>query len=170
MVLLCFAFLVSMGCHDHILTKCEIYCVSLSVAYVFLLSLSWMPSKVTPFSGSFAFISDNVCYWSSLSYSFTLRHGILHKPSASVKFWPKSFHKSNVIFDIFTKQIMPDFWHDKLSSQGIQINRIQDSVANHFKAFTALYSPCTLCNKNNFTFSFVENLKPFFVRSVKSAL
>ena len=29
------------------------------------------------------------------------RHGILHKPSASVKFWPKSFHKSSVIFDIF---------------------------------------------------------------------
>ena len=31
------------------------------------------------------------------------RHGRLHKPSTSVKFWPKSFHKSSVIFDIFHK-------------------------------------------------------------------
>ena len=29
------------------------------------------------------------------------RHGILHKPSASVRFWPKSFRKSNVTFNIF---------------------------------------------------------------------
>ena len=29
------------------------------------------------------------------------RHGILHKPSKSVKFWPKSFRKSNGIFNIF---------------------------------------------------------------------
>ena len=30
-----------------------------------------------------------------------VRHGILHKPSASLKFWPKSFRKSSGIFDIF---------------------------------------------------------------------
>ena len=29
------------------------------------------------------------------------RHGILHKPSASLKFWSKSFHKSSWIFNIF---------------------------------------------------------------------
>ena len=29
------------------------------------------------------------------------RHGILHKPSSSLKFWPKSFRKSSGIFDIF---------------------------------------------------------------------
>ena len=29
------------------------------------------------------------------------RHGILHKPSASLKFWPKSFRKSSGIFNIF---------------------------------------------------------------------
>ena len=39
------------------------------------------------------------------------RHGILHKPSASIKFWPKSFHKNSVIFDIFAKHIVCDFWH-----------------------------------------------------------
>ena len=33
--------------------------------------------------------------------SYWGRHGILHKPSASLKFWPKSFHKSSGIFDIF---------------------------------------------------------------------
>ena len=34
-------------------------------------------------------------------HTYLHRHGILHKPSASVKFWPKSFHKSSVIFEIF---------------------------------------------------------------------
>ena len=29
------------------------------------------------------------------------RHRELYKPSASIKFWPKSFHKSSMIFDIF---------------------------------------------------------------------
>ena len=45
------------------------------------------------------------------------RHGVLHKPSTSVKFWPKFFHKNSVIFDIFAKQIVCDFrhfWHNKL--------------------------------------------------------
>ena len=37
------------------------------------------------------------------------RHGILHKPSASIKFYPKSFHKNSVISDIFAQQIMPNF-------------------------------------------------------------
>ena len=120
------------------------------------------------------------CTWSCKCWMLVLmkqdnlsRHGILQKPSASIKFGPKFFHKSSVIFDIFAKQIMRDFrhfWHGKLSFQGIQTNWIQDSVADHFKAFTALFSPCTLCNKNHFTFSFVENLKPFFVRSVKFTL
>ena len=39
------------------------------------------------------------------------RHGILHKPSASAKFWLKSFHKSSVILPIFASQIMRDFRH-----------------------------------------------------------
>ena len=33
--------------------------------------------------------------------NLTVRHGILHKPSAILKFWPKSFRKSSGIFDIF---------------------------------------------------------------------
>ena len=32
--------------------------------------------------------------------SLSFRHGILHKPSASVKFWPKCFRKSSVIFGV----------------------------------------------------------------------
>ena len=36
----------------------------------------------------------------------TSRHGILHKPSVSIKFWPKSFHKSSVIFDILRIKIL----------------------------------------------------------------
>ena len=38
----------------------------------------------------FVFIPPPIC-----------RHGILHKPSASWKFWPKSFRKSSGILDIF---------------------------------------------------------------------
>ena len=52
-------------------------------------------------------LSLNLLFLSSCSYSISClrflssRHGILHKPSASAKFWPKSYHKSNMIFDIF---------------------------------------------------------------------
>ena len=52
-----------------------------------------------------------------LGWTRCIRHGILHKPSASVKFWPKSFHKNSGIFNIFAKQIVRDFrhfWHNKL--------------------------------------------------------
>ena len=38
------------------------------------------------------------------------RHGILHKLSASVKFWPKSFHKNSVIFVIFRITNYAWFW------------------------------------------------------------
>ena len=89
------------------------------------------------------------------------------------KIWAKIFHKSSVIFDIFVKQIMRDlniFGMTNCHLRASQIKWIHESVENHFKAFTAPYSPCTLCNKNHFTFSFVENLEPFFVCSVKSVL
>ena len=68
------------------------------------------------------------------------------------------------------------FWHDKLCNfchlRAYYMNWIQDSVANHFKAITALYlySPCTLWNIKYFTSSFAENLKPFFLHSGKSTL
>ena len=44
------------------------------------------------------------------SFKFWVSHEILHKPSASVKFWPKSFHKSSVIFDIFCITNYAWFW------------------------------------------------------------
>ena len=53
-------------------------------------------------------LSLNLLFLSSCSYSISClrflssRHGILHKPSASTKFWPKSFHKSNMIFVLFS--------------------------------------------------------------------
>ena len=62
------------------------------------------------------------------------RHGILHKLSTSVKFWPKSFHENSVIFNIFgtTNSVISDIFGMTncviLSFLGILD---QDSVANH---------------------------------------
>ena len=39
-----------------------------------------------------------------------IRHGIFHKPSASVKFWQKCFHKSSGIFDILCITNYAWFW------------------------------------------------------------
>ena len=46
---------------------------------------------------------------------FGNRHGILHKPSASIEIAPKSFHKNSVIFDIFgtTNSVIFDIFGPK---------------------------------------------------------
>ena len=68
---------------------------------------------------------------------FFFSHGILHKPSASVKFWPKSFHKNSLIINLFcitncawfltflAKQIIVQFFsipgHARLTEYKIQL-------------------------------------------------
>ena len=69
----------------------------------------------------------------------TFRHGILHKASTSVNFWPKSFHKNSVIFYIFR-------------------------ITNYAWFSTVLAWHCNFHNKenSNCTYHIVENFKSGF--------
>ena len=68
------------------------------------------------------------------------RLGILHKPSASIKFWPKYFHKSSVIFDIFRITNFAGF-STFLVWQTANTRSTEHKI---YLAITALFSPCTL--------------------------
>ena len=98
-----------------------------------------------------------------------IRHGILHKPSASVKFWPKCFRKSSVIFGVLC--ITNYAWFSTfLAWQTLQFLtlwtefKIQlQTIFKLLQLYMYLYSPCTLWNIKYFTSSFADNLKPFFL-------
>ena len=65
-----------------------------NIVYNLFLDLleNWVDQHISSYPGR----TERSC---GLSIFVYIRLGILHKPSASVKFWPKSFHKSSMIFD-----------------------------------------------------------------------